>query len=209
MVIDVLRAFSTACYALAAGASDITLVAEVEEAMALSTRIPGSRTFGEAGGVKVKAFDYGNSPAEFEHLNLRGVHLIQRTSSGTQGAVRSNQASTLLAASFCCAYATERVLQRLKPETVTFVATGITEDGKGDEDLALAEYLTERLRGKKPDPQPYLGRITGSLNAHILRSEKFRAERDIELSAQLDRFSFALPVERESGRLVMRKLEQG
>ena len=38
VVIDVLRAFSTAAYALAAGAESITLVGGAEEALALKTQ---------------------------------------------------------------------------------------------------------------------------------------------------------------------------
>jgi 2-phosphosulfolactate phosphatase len=40
VVIDVLRAFTTAAYAFAAGALDITLVGEIEEAFALREANP-------------------------------------------------------------------------------------------------------------------------------------------------------------------------
>jgi 2-phosphosulfolactate phosphatase len=40
VVIDVLRAFTTAAYAFAAGAADITLVGATEEAFALRERNP-------------------------------------------------------------------------------------------------------------------------------------------------------------------------
>ena len=207
VVIDVLRAFSTACYAFAAGALDITLVAEVDEALLLQKLTPNSRTSGEVGGIKVAEFDYGNSPAEIEQVDLMGVHLIQRTSSGTQGAVHANRASHLLAASFCCAQATARNIQGLAQENVSFVTSGVTLDGKGDEDLSLAEYLIEQLEGRAPNPQPYLERVTGSINAELLRGALFNAGRDVELCARLDRFKFALPIERQAGRLVMKKID--
>ena len=46
VVIDVLRAFSTAAYAFAAGVEDITLVNTIEHALEWKDKIPGSLTMG-------------------------------------------------------------------------------------------------------------------------------------------------------------------
>src|SRR5512136_1543681 len=89
VVIDVIRAFSTAAYAFGAGAESITLVSGVKEALELRAAIPGALVMGEVGGIKVDSFDFGNSPAEFLGLDLSGKALIQRTSAGTQGIVRA------------------------------------------------------------------------------------------------------------------------
>ena len=43
-VIDVLRAFTTAAFAFAAGVREIVLVGAVEEALALRERLPGAQT---------------------------------------------------------------------------------------------------------------------------------------------------------------------
>src|SRR5690606_18367462 len=100
VVIDVLRAFTTAAYAFHRGASEIILVSTVEEAFALRERFPGSLLMGEVDGIRVPGFDLGNSPAEVEAMDLSGRRLIHRTSAGTQGVVRSVRAKILLAASF-------------------------------------------------------------------------------------------------------------
>jgi 2-phosphosulfolactate phosphatase len=76
VVIDVLRAFSTAAYALAAGAENITLVSSVEEALALKAQTPGALIMGEVNGLPPEGFDYGNSPTELIQHDLRGKHLI-------------------------------------------------------------------------------------------------------------------------------------
>ena len=65
---------------------------------------------GEVGGLPVTGFDFDNSPASFDHADLAGHPMIQRTSRGTQGAVLSRSADLLLAASFCCAGATARLI---------------------------------------------------------------------------------------------------
>ena len=87
VAIDVLRAFSTAAYALAAGVDSIVLVSTIEEAFALKDRLPGVLLMGEVGGLPIEGFDFDNPPAPFETLNLLGRRMVQRTSAGTQGIV--------------------------------------------------------------------------------------------------------------------------
>jgi 2-phosphosulfolactate phosphatase len=115
VVIDVLRAFSTAAYAFAAGAGVIHLVSKVEDAFALKEEIDYSRIMGEVDGLQVDGFDYGNSPAQFNNVDLSGVPLIQRTTSGALGVVESIHADKLFTASFCNAGATVRYIDRLSP----------------------------------------------------------------------------------------------
>ena len=207
VAIDVLRAFSTAAYAFAAGVDSIALVATVEEAFALRDRLPGVLLMGEVGGLPIEGFDFGNSPAPFERLDLTGRRMVQRTSAGTQGIVRSRHARHLLAASFCCAGATVEYLHRLNPEKVTLVPTGRGENGgQGDEDVACADYLEALLKGERPDGGPHLRRVRESrAGRKFLDPEQPDFPlRDLERCMEIDRFAFALLVRREAGLLLMR-----
>lgn len=209
VVIDVLRAFSTAAYAFAAGAESILLVSSVEEALSLRQSHPGSLVMGEIGGIKVEAFDLGNSPTEILGRDFRGRKLIQRTSAGTQGMVRSRSARTLLAASFCCASATAKYLRKIAPNSVGFVITGAGVDGKGDEDAACADYLKALLRGEKPNFEGYRQRVIDSPTGGIFNDPDhpdFPAS-DLELCLDLDRFSFAMKAVRENGILTLRPID--
>ena len=51
VAIDVIRAFTTAAFAFAAGARDIVLVGTVEEAFAQRERFPGALAMGEVDGL--------------------------------------------------------------------------------------------------------------------------------------------------------------
>jgi len=64
VVIDVVRAFTAAAFALGAGARDIVLVETVEEAFHLRSTFPGSLLMGEEMGEPIPGFDSGSSPAE-------------------------------------------------------------------------------------------------------------------------------------------------
>lgn len=205
VVIDVLRAFSTAAYALAARAKDITLVGTVEEALALRASMPGALVMGEVDGLPVPGFDFSNSPAQFERLDLAGRRLIQRTTAGTQGVIRSTRAETLLVTGFPNAGATVRYIQQQPAATVTFVITGILQDRDGDEDAACADYMAARLAGQSPDPGAYLQRVLNSTSGRLFAdpAQPDFPFTDLAYCTAVDRFDFAMPVTRQNGRLVV------
>lgn len=203
ILIDVLRAFSTAAYAFSRGAKEILPVSTVEEALELRAKYPESKAMGEVGGLPPEGFDFGNSPTYLLPHDLSGLTLIQRTGAGTQGAVRSKKADILLAASFVVASATVNYACKHEPGEITFVITG---SGSNDEDVACAEYLEELLRGHKPDTTPFVQRVYASRDAvqHLDPEQKAFPLSDLDFCTQIDRFDFAMPITRENGRLVMR-----
>jgi len=81
VVIDVLRAFSTAAYAFTAGVETITLVSAVIEALEWKEKNPQLLLMGEMDGLPIPGFDYGNSPPQFDGMDFVGRHMIQRTKS--------------------------------------------------------------------------------------------------------------------------------
>lgn len=209
IVIDVIRAFTNAAFALARGAKEIYPVGTVEDALQIRAALPNSLACGEVGGVPPKEFDFGNSPTQTSTLDLNGRTVIQRTSAGTQGIVRSTNASTILAASLVVATATIRHIQTLGAQEVTFVITGQDNDGRGDEDLACAEYFEALLRGQHPDPAPFLDRVYYSDDARRHLDPNFPEflKSDIDLCVKVDAFDFAMPVVKENGRHVMRAVK--
>jgi 2-phosphosulfolactate phosphatase len=205
IVIDVLRAFSTATYAFAAGAHTIALVSSVDEALALKKQKPEALLMGEVDGLPIAGFDFSNSPISFKQVDLKGRFMIQRTSAGTQGVILCHRATTLLASSFCCATATVRYVLRQAPMQVTFVITGWGKDGRGDEDMACADYLETLIRGEKPESVPFLQRVYASPSGRIFAdpARPEFPEEDLKYCAQVDRFDFAMLVQRCDGLLLM------
>jgi 2-phosphosulfolactate phosphatase len=207
VVIDVLRAFSTAAYAFGAGAESITLVSEVDDALKLKAQMNNALVMGEVHGVQPESFDFSNSPTEIAQQDFHGNHLIQRTSAGTQGVVRSVNAEKLFTSSFVVAKATVRAIQQLEVDGVSFVITGRYFD---DEDKACADYLEACLAGHNLDPTPYLDRVRNAGELDHMAVEKFpNIISDVELCTRLDAFPFAMPVTREQGRPVMHALTLG
>jgi 2-phosphosulfolactate phosphatase len=210
ILIDVLRAFSTAAYAFSRGAKEILLVSTVEEALSLRACIANAKAMGEVGGLPPQGFDFGNSPTHIRTENLSDITLIQRTGAGTQGAVRSRNATVLLASSFVVAQATARFVLKLGAPEVTFVITGKTFRG-GDEDLACAEYLEALFNGNQPEKEPFVRRVFDSRDAleHLDPAQTAFPLSDLEYCTQIDKFDFVMPITRQEARLVMRAVKSG
>ncbi len=197
VVIDVIRAFSVSAYALAGGARECRLVAELDEARALAEQVPGAVIAAEVDGLPVEGIPLSNSPTMVRELELKDRLLIQRTSAGTQCAVAAKAARRLFAGSLLVASATARAIQAEDSDVVTLVATG--DDRGHPEDRACAEYLEALLQGRRAD----LDRLLQPLYRTDRYAELaaglwpgFPAS-DIELCLAADRFDFPMPIHRD------------
>jgi len=197
VVIDVMRAFTTAAFAFEAGLTEIELVSTLEEAFAAQ----GFR-MGEGGGRLIPGFDHNNSPSRLmgRHLSGRGV---LRTGSGTQCVTAAVRASEVWLGSLVVASATARALS--DREVVTLVASGSPREG--EEDLACAECLAALLRGQRYQRDTIVAAVRASRAAarHLSDDVDFPAE-DVNCAVAIDRFHFAMRADRHEGRVVARRL---
>lgn len=205
VVIDVLRAFTTAAYAFDAGVDRIFPVAGVSEALQMRKTMPDSLIMGEVDGERPAGFDFGNSPAQFRKNNLVGKTLIQRTSAGTQGIVNTNHTSELFAASFVVAKATALHIRERNPPKVSFIVTGESMGRDGDEDRACGEYIQALIMNQMPKAEVFTQRVSQSTAGVSFLSEANRQilGKDLDLSIQVDRFAFSMPIIREGELLLM------
>ncbi|MCW5850618.1 MAG: 2-phosphosulfolactate phosphatase [Anaerolineae bacterium] len=200
IVIDVLRAFTTAAYAFAAGAADIVLVSTVEEAFAVRERFPDALLIGEVGGRLIPGFDLNNSPTRMRQANVAGRRLIQRTGAGTQGVVLAAGAAERVLASLVVARATVAYVQSRAPRQVSLLATNPAHSPYNEDD-ACADYLAALLTGQPTDVAATLARVRASADARELTDslgDDFPPT-DLELALAIDCFDFAMPVERSDG----------
>ncbi len=85
VVIDVIRATSTICQALASGYETVFCAADVEEARALRDALDEGVLGGERNAVRIPGFDLGNSPREY--LEAIAETLVLSTTNGTRAVV--------------------------------------------------------------------------------------------------------------------------
>jgi 2-phosphosulfolactate phosphatase len=84
IVIDALRATSTLATLFGRGVTVVHVAGSIEDARELYAGLPESLLCGESGGLPPAGFDYGNSPVEFEGLDVAGRTVVLATSNGTR-----------------------------------------------------------------------------------------------------------------------------
>ncbi len=208
IIIDVFRAFTTAAIAFDKGARQITLVAEVGEALDLHRRGIGDLLMGEVGGARPDGFDYGNSPYEISQADLSGQTLVQSTRAGTVGVAAATKADNIYLGSFVVAEATVNAIRREYPEVVSIIAMGDQGQARSDEDEHCALYLRNLLEGRRPDPSSVASLIMqgGATQKFFDHSQPQFHPKDVELALQFNKYPFAMKITREDGLLVARKV---
>jgi 2-phosphosulfolactate phosphatase len=206
VVIDVLRSFTTAAYALARGASEVVAVDSMEAARALRAKDCNALAIGAVGGgAPAPGLDIGNSPSQVAAFDLSGRRVILYTAGGTRGLVACDHAGVLLAASLVCAGATAALLRELAPPSVTLVVTGTWSDRDGDEDHACADLIEALLLGEDPPRAPYAARVRNSDFGRRFScgTDPNLPAADLDCCAAVDRFEFALPIRRTASGMVI------
>jgi 2-phosphosulfolactate phosphatase len=202
VVIDVIRAFSTAAYAFGSGAEAIFLVSGVDEALRFKADHPGVLAMGENHGLRPDGFDFPNSPAAMAGADLAGRTLVQRTSAGTQGVVNATDATRLWAASLACASATARAVEAAGLGDPAYVITGCfpdRPDASGGDDRLTAGYIEAIRLGEHTDPGATARALLGTDEAQrtLMLPPEHCDPTDIELAARVDAFDFAMEVVRD------------
>ncbi|MBI2907023.1 MAG: 2-phosphosulfolactate phosphatase [Chloroflexi bacterium] len=221
VVVDVLRATTTAVVALAAGAREIVPCLDREETMAKRSRCQGrSLLGGEEMGRRIRGFDLGNSPLEYAG-KMAGLSVFFCTTNGTVAVRRAYEASghpVYLGALVNLSAVAGRAAEEAPAEGIALVCSG-RQGELSAEDLFCCGLLVERVGAA-------LRRKGASINlgdaalvaAHFARANEGKAhnilassehgrylasigfEKDIEFAARLDVYDL-VPVF-DGGRIV-------
>jgi 2-phosphosulfolactate phosphatase len=94
IVIDLLRASTTICHALAAGADCVMPFVEIDETLAAAAQFGRNNVLlgGERGGLPIEGFDLGNSPSEYTPDAVRGRRILFTTTNGARALHHVRQA---------------------------------------------------------------------------------------------------------------------
>lgn len=194
VVIDVFRAFTTACYCMAAGAKTLYAVGSSERALRFRDSHPSAVLLGERFGKPLPGFDFGNSPSVVAKQVFTAKTLVHTTHAGTQGLVNATEAEQVLTGAFVNARATADYILREHPEQVTLVRMGLNAATPSDEDWLYADYLAALLRGEPVDEKkieqhlresPFSARFFDPL-------QPWNPAEDFDCCLQFNRFNFVL-----------------
>ena len=199
VVIDVFRAFSTACYVFAAGADKIIPVEHVEEAFNLKNLMPDVVMLGERFERKVPGFDFGNSPTHIMNQDFTGKTIVMTTSSGTKGIANAVLADEIISGSFVNAGAIVRYIKQKNPDVVSLVCMGYEGRYPTQEDTFLAEYVRDILLNIETEFEKMKQILRIGDGARLLDpvNHEWSPASDFELCLDLNRFDFVLKIEKE------------
>lgn len=215
VVIDVFRAFTCAPLLFSLGVERGILVSTPEEAIALKKENDALVLVGEVDGAPIQGFDFGNSPSQIlkhDPSFFMGKTIVQRTSSGVQGALSAIENSEeVLLGSFALAGSTAKYILQKKPAHVSLLAMGWNLETIAPEDEWCAAYLAHLLGKGDYNHVEALREIIFHDQAQkfLQRKKPHFPPEDPLLCLQRDVYDFVLLAEREAGAVVVRKMVNG
>jgi 2-phosphosulfolactate phosphatase len=144
IVVDLLRASTTICHALAAGAECVMPFAEIDETFAAAQAFGRENVIlgGERHGKLIPGFDLGNSPAEYTRERVAGRRILFTTTNGARALDRVKTARrVLVGAAVNRAAVAHAALQN--PHVV--IACAGTDGIVADEDVLAAGAIVHAL----------------------------------------------------------------
>jgi 2-phosphosulfolactate phosphatase len=171
IVIDVIRATSTICQALASGYERVFCAAEVEDARALRNELGECVLGGERRAVRIPGFDLGNSPREY--LEPEGTTLVLSTTNGTRAVVAAAQrCERVLIASLLNLSAVVEAT-RAAGEDALVVCAGV-QGTLALDDAFVAGRIVEELGWERTDAAEAAARLVSTWSG---ADEAFRASK--------------------------------
>lgn len=197
VVIDVFRAFSTACFLQANGAERIIPIADLKAAYWIKEEHPSFVLIGERGGKKQPGFDFGNSPVQIKDRDFSAKTVILTTSAGTQGIQNAREASEILTGSFLNAGAVIQYIKKRNPPYLSLVCMGHEAVTPTEEDTLLAQYIQSVLQGNPIDLSGASQRLRYTSGKRFFNPETqdSQPEADFYLCLERDLFPFVLRAE--------------
>jgi 2-phosphosulfolactate phosphatase len=144
VVIDLLRASSTICQALASGATEVVPFLEVDETLAAAAKRDRRNVVlgGERGGQRIQGFDLGNSPSEYITETVGGREVFITTTNGTRALFHSRLGRRILIGALLNLSA---VAESVKGEPRVDILCAGTDGEATREDIIAAGALVHRL----------------------------------------------------------------
>jgi 2-phosphosulfolactate phosphatase len=210
VIIDVFRAFSTACYAFDSGASRVIATGDTSKAFFLKEQYKNIVLAGERDEKKIEGFDMGNSPTEIMQHDLNGKTVILTTTAGTNGLLNAVNADMVITGSLVNAGAVTRYIKSLNPVRVSLVAMGYRAALSADEDLLCAEMLKSGLEDieENYDERIKMLRLSSGKRFFDPVNLEFSPPTDFFLCTMLNRFDFILKSEkRADGNIDLMKID--
>jgi 2-phosphosulfolactate phosphatase len=171
VVIDVIRATTTICQALASGYGRVFCTAEVDEARMLRDALGEGVLGGERNAVRIPGFDLGNSPREY--LEPVADTLVLSTTNGTRAVVAASQRCERVFIASLLNLAAVVEAARVAGDDVVVVCAGV-QGTLALDDVFVAGRIVELLAWERTDAAVAAARLAETWSG---AEEAFRASK--------------------------------
>ncbi|MHA1229675.1 MAG: 2-phosphosulfolactate phosphatase [Candidatus Helarchaeota archaeon] len=190
ILIDVLRASSTITTAIAKGTDRVYSLKRKNEAFQLKSTIKDSLLVGERLGIKIKDFDFGNSPSMLYKYNLKGKTIIFTSSNFSNVLQYYNDAPVIIVGSILNAKYVAKYLKMIKITKnykIILVQAG-TSGFYSEEDELGAKLIMHYLKSESDlfTEKEIQHKLLNTRNGKYLT--KIGYKEDVEFCAQLNKF---------------------
>jgi phosphosulfolactate phosphohydrolase-like enzyme len=194
VVIDVLRATSTAVTLFSRGIRSLPIVARITDLAALPEPATGPYLIFSELSQAVAFERVDNSPVIASAIALSGRTPVLLTTNGTATTCAAvGHADLVLLASFLNIQAVARHLLAMQPDRVTLVPSGNIEKRESHvEDERCADALAQLLQGETPDFQQLAAECLASPRVQRRMAKSEQLAGDVRMALTPDRFDIVI-----------------
>lgn len=207
VIIDVFRAFTTACYVADRSPAAYYLLTASEAAASVPSLGGNPLLVGKAElGVDL-GYHIPNSPTLARAVDVEGRAVLHRSGAGAKGVLAATAAHEIITGSFVNAAAVARYIRRKQPPRISIVPMGHEAGTPSLEDDLCAACIAALVRGERFDLSPHLDALrTGPGKYFFEGAAEYPAE-DFDRCLERDRFDFVLQATLRGDYAELRRLD--
>lgn len=195
IVIDVFRAFTTACYVLERSPANYILATKSDVISKLSLKYKNCLLIGKPEINATLIYDIPNSPTRTKEVEIKNKTILHRTEAGAKGILNSlkNQSSVVLAAGFVNAHATVNYIKLHGFSHITLLPMGHEATTPSMEDEVCAQYIQTLIENKSMPLELSLAAIKKGVGQYFFTNDQWQyPQEDLKHCLKLKRFNFAI-----------------
>ncbi|MFK7974036.1 MAG: 2-phosphosulfolactate phosphatase [Rickettsiaceae bacterium] len=196
VIIDVFRAFTTACYVLEQNPKKYIYATKTGVLRECALGYTNTLFIGKNEiGANIK-YDIPNSPTRVKEIMVSDKVVLHRTEAGAKGILSAKDADIILATSFVNASATVRYIKKLQNPKIKIIPMGHEATTPSIEDDICAEYIKSLLNNKNFDINPFIQELKEGPGKYFFLKDQWQYPReDFQYCLEIDKFDFAIQAE--------------
>jgi 2-phosphosulfolactate phosphatase len=208
VVIDVFRAFTTACYVLERHPTSYFYSYSCKAVEKLTLQTVNPFLIGKPEKGSQLKYHIPNSPTYVAKKEIKNRDIIHRSESGARGILSSQKVDLILAAGFVNARATVDYIKTFKNSIVTILPMGHEATSPSLEDEICAQYLLALLNSKFFNTSKYVSELASGPGKYFFSDDQNQyPEEDFAMCLELNKFNFAIQAQLHSDYAVLRRCD--